>query len=414
MAEYDLKVNTTDLVELLSKSEGMAKLVESIVNQVLEQELTEHLGVEKHQHSKNRPDYRNGYRTRTLYTRVGSLTLRVPQTRTGSFCTEIFNRYQRNEKALVATIMEMYVTGTSTRKAKKITEALCGTEFSKSTVSRLCSDLDIKVEAWRNRKIDDKDYPFIIVDALTTDIRRDHAVRSSGVLIAYGINSSGVRDVLGMSVADSESEASWDDLFKHLKERGLKGVDLVVSDNHPGLVNALKRNFHGAQWQRCQIHFIRNVLGHAPRHCKQDIAGELKLIFSAPDKTTALRLSKETINKFEDKASKAMDCLENGIEDAIAIMSLPEKYRKKLRTSNLAERVNEEVRKREILIRVFPNEESAVRLIGAILADIGDDWLEAPRYFDMTEYWEHKKEKDCENAEKRSSNVRAINEQKVF
>ena len=224
MAEYDLKVKSNELIELLSNNEGMTKLVSSIVNQVLEQEMTDYIGVDKHQHSTDRPDYRNGYRVRQLYTRVGKLTLRVPQTRTGEFSTEIFNRYQRNEQALVSSLMEMYVYGVSTRKVTKITEALCGTKFSKSTVSRICISLDAKVSAWNNRKLDCKDYPFVIVDALTTDIRRDHAVRSSGVLIAYGVNSDGVRDVLGMLVADSETTASWDELFKNLKSRGLKNV----------------------------------------------------------------------------------------------------------------------------------------------------------------------------------------------
>lgn len=409
MAQYDCKIKSTELVELLSNNEGMTNLVSSIVNQILEQEMTEYIGVDKHQHSTDRPDYRNGYRVRQLYTRVGKLTLRVPQTRTGDFSTEVFNRYQRNEQALVSTLMDMYVHGVSTRKVTKITETLCGTKFSKSTVSRICTSLDAKVAAWNNRALDDKEYPFVIVDALTTDIRRDGAVRCSGVLIAYGINGDGVREILGMLVADSETNASWNELFKSLKSRGLKKVDLIVSDNHGGLVSALKKNFQGVQWQRCQTHFIRNILGHTPRHCRKEIAGELKLIFTAPTKETAIKLSKETINRFESKAPKAMDCLESGLEDALAIMTLPDKYRKKLRTSNMAERVNEEIRRREIIIRVFPNDGSAKRLIGSILADINDDWREANRYFDMTDYLDYKKE-SLESEQNSNNNVVAINE----
>jgi len=410
MGEYDLKVKSKELIGLLSNNKGMAKLVESIVNQVLEHELTDYIGVDKHQHSKDRPDYRNGYRARKLYTRVGQLTLRVPQTRTGAFSTEIFNRYQRSEQALVSTLMEMYVHGVSTRKVKKITEELCGTEFSKSTVSRLCVELDVRVSAWKNRPLGDIEYPFIVVDAITTDIRRDHAVRCSGVLIAYGINADGHREILGMMVADSETEANWDSFFKELKSRGLKGVDMVVSDNHGGLVSALKKNFQGAQWQRCQTHFIRNILGHSPRHCRREIAGELRLIFASPNKDMAIKLAKDVICRFESKASKAMNCLETGLEDALAIMSLPERYRKKLRTSNMAERVNEEIRRREISVRVFPNEDAAQRLIGAILSDIHDEWKEAiSRYFDMTEYNDHKTETG-DRAQDNNNNVVAINE----
>lgn len=392
MTEYDIKLKQEDLVALLTKDDSMSQLVTEVVNQVLEAQMTEHLGADRYSHDKGRKGYRNGYRPRKLYTRVGTLTLRVPQTRDGSFSTEIFRRYQRSEQALLSSLMEMYLQGVSTRKVSKITEELCGVSFSKSTVSEVCIELDARIKAWKTRRFDNQRYPFIIVDALVTDVRRDHAVRSTGVLVAYGVNDKGYREVLGFVVADSETEAGWLELFKDLRTRGLKGVDLVVSDAHTGLVNALKAQFQGASWQRCQAHFIRNILGHSPRHCRKEIASKLTPMFTAADMQTARALAKSIIAEFEKKASKAMECLERGLDSALTVLTFPEYYRKRLRTSNLAERVNEEIRRREKIIRVFPNEKSAERLVGALLAEMHDTWQESMRYFDMQEYWDFKQD----------------------
>lgn len=393
MTDYDIKLNKDNMVALLSEKDMMAQLVETVINQVLEAQMTEHLGAERYSHADNRQGYRNGYRERKLYTRVGMLTLRVPQTRDGSFSTEIFRRYQRSEQALVLSLMEMYLQGVSTRKVTHITEELCGVSFSKSTVSQLCVELDARLRAWRSRSLSDKRYPFLIVDALVVDVRRDHAIRSTGVLIAYGINEVGHREPLDLLVADSESFSSWDELFKRLKDRGLTDTDLVVSDAHAGLVKALKKHFQGACWQRCQVHFMRNVLGSAPRQIRSDMASDLKLIFYADDKETARELAKAFIAKYESKAVKAVDCFEKGFEDALAVLMYPGRYRQRLRTSNLAERMNEEIRRRERVIRIFPNEESVLRLIGALLADQYEEWVNGVRYFDMGEYWDWAKEK---------------------
>lgn len=262
---------------------------------------------------------------RKLYTRVGTLTLRVPQTRDGSFSTEIFKRYQRSEQAFVLGLMEMYLQGISTRKVTHITEELCGASFSKSTVSQLCVELDARLTAWRSRSLTDKRYPFLIVDALVVDVRRDHAIRSTGVLIAYGINEQGHREPLDLLVADSESFSSWDELFKRLKDRGLTQTDLVVSDAHAGLVKAIKKHFQGACWQRCQAHFMRNVLGSAPRQHQADMASDLKLIFYADDNETARELAKAFIAKYESKALKASDCFEGGAKEKISTVPMAEK-----------------------------------------------------------------------------------------
>jgi transposase-like protein len=402
MAGYDIKLKQEDLIGLLTRNDAIASLLESVINQVLEAQMTEQLGAGRYEHgSEERQGYRNGYRPRTLYTRVGPLNLRVPQSREGNFSTEIFKRYQRSEQAFILALMEMYLQGVSTRKVTKITEELCGVSFSKSTVSQLCLELDSRLNAWRNRSLKEHRYPFLLVDALVVDVRRDQVVRSTGVLIVYGVSEEGQREPLDILMADSENEASWEAIFESLKERGLTGVDLVVSDNHGGLVSALKKHFQGAQWQRCQVHFMRNILGHTPRHLRKELTSHLKLIFQAEDKSTATKLAKELITTFESKAAKAMDCLEAGLEEALTILNLPQHYRQRLRTTNLAERMNEEIRRRQRVIRIFPNDEAALRLIGCLLADKYEEWQSQNKYFDMTEYWEWEKELEDKNQDEK-------------
>ena len=401
MNDYDIKLDQDKLVGLLAKKEGLSELLEQILNQVLEAQMAEHLGADKYEHNEGRQGYRNGYRTRQLYTRVGPLTLRVPQTRDGSFSTEIFKRYQRSEQAFVLGLMEMYLQeGVSTRKVIKITEALCGTGFSKSTVSQLCAGLDARLKAWRSRPLSAKRYPFLIVDALVIDVREDEAVRARACLIAYGVNEAGYREPLDLLIADSETQGAWETLFSTLKQRDLSGVELVVSDHHSGLIAAMKRHFQGAQWQRCQVHFMRNILGLSSRHLRKALAAELRLVFRAEDKATARKLAKEIQDKYEGNAQRAMACFDAGLEHALTVLQLPMRYQQRLRTSNLAERVNEEIRRRQRVIRIFPNQAAAERLIGAWLVELHDHWQESVRYFDMQEFWDWKNEQE----EKSSNN----------
>jgi transposase-like protein len=282
----------------------------------------------------------------------------------------------------------------STRKVTKVTEALCGTSFSKSTVSHLCLELDARLKAWRSRKLSNQRYPFLIVDALVIDVRREEAIRSTGCLIVYGVNEQGIREPLDLLIDQSESQSSWSELFVTLKSRGLEGVELVVSDNHKGLVSALKRQFQGAQWQRCQTHFIRNILNAAPRSLRAALAARLRLVFQAEDKKSARELARAIQADYEGTAGKAMTCLDDGLEEGITVLQYPSRYQRRLRTSNLAERVNEEIRRRQRVIRIFPNEASAKRLIGAWLADLYDTWQAAPKYFDMQEFWDWKNEQE--------------------
>lgn len=404
MADYDVTLSQALLPALLSGQDGLAKLLQSALNQVLEAQMTEHLGAERYERTDERGGrHRNGYRERQLFTRVGPITLRVPQTRDGSFSPEIFERYQRSERAFVLGFMEMYVTGTSTRKVTKITEELCGVSFSKSTVSRLCAELDESVGAFLKRDLEPY-YPFVIVDAMFTKSRAGDRVVSKALLIASGIRPDGIREPIGFAVGDSESFTTWDALFTNLKGRKLERVDFVISDNHSGLKKAVMKHFSGATWQRCQVHLQRNIGDHSPRKEREAIDEALKRVLYATDRTEATRQRDEFITRFSKTAPKAVACLEEAFEDAIAVLCLPEKYRRRLRSTNMQERLNEEIRRRERVIRIFPSEKSARRLVGALLIDAYETWQER-RYLDMAEYheWRERREREAQPVRRKAA-----------
>lgn len=390
MARYEITLNREQLPDLLTEDQGLQRLVETVLNQVLEAQVTEQIGARPYERSAERKAYRNGSRLRTLTTRVGPLVLHVPQVRKGSFSTTLFARYQRSEQALVLALMEMVLQGVSTRKVATITEELCGTRFSRSTVSQLCTALDARVQAWNERSLDAQAYPFVIVDALVVKVRRDQAVRATSALIVSGVNVQGRREILGLSLGDSESEGTWTDMFTWLKRRGLHGVEVLVSADHAGLVKAAQRAFQGVIWQRCQVHLQRNVLGRTPRHLRAQMAAGLRRLFQAEDRAAARTAFAALAAALAGKAERALTLLEEGLEDALAVLVLPEPYRVRLRTTNGMERLNEEIRRRERVIRIFPTEASALRLIGALLTEHHEVWSTGKRYFDMTEYFEWK------------------------
>src|SRR6056297_423331 len=400
MAQIKLNLDTDLLHELFSKegrNKGMSKLMETILNQVLELQAEEQLGAKPYERSENRTAYRNGYRDRQLKTRIGSLTLSVPRFRSGEFSTSLFTRYQRSEQALVLSMMEMVINGVSTRNVTKVTEELCGVSYSKSTISSLCKRLDPVVEEFRNRPLN-KHYPFVIVDALYTKSREEKRVRSVGVLIAIAVAEDGRREIIGFTVADSESESSWSKFFTSLKERGLKNVDYLISDNHTGLRKALAKQFQGSTWQRCQTHFSRNILDAANKKSQPELKSWLKALYNAQNITIAREIKDEIISVFEAKAPKAIEVIESGFDDAMAVMDLPEKYRRRLRTSNSIERLNQEIRRRERVIRIFPNRESVIRLVGALLIEQHEKWSSGKRYFDMEEYYDSIEETKLEES----------------
>ena len=390
MAQYNITI-TEELLHGLflsnGRDEAFSKLLEEIFNQVLLSQSTEQIGAQPYERTEDRTAYRNGFRDRQLTTRVGALTLRVPRHRNGHFSTELFARYQRSEQALVLAMMEMVINGVSTRKVEQITEELCGKKFSKSTVSALCQNLDPMVEAFRTRPLKCH-YPFLMVDAIYVKVRENGRIQSRGLLIAIAVNEEGHREIIGFQLANSESESSWGELFSSLKDRGLKNVDLVTSDDHKGLVNAIRRHFQGTSWQRCQTHFSRNMLDHTPKALQPEVKEELRRLYESVDLESARKVRDQIIKTYESKAPKATALLDEAFDDITAVLALPLKYRKRLRTTNGVERLNQEIRRRERVIRIFPNSASVIRLMGALLMEHDEKWQTGRKYFDMALYYQ--------------------------
>lgn len=370
-----------------NREEAFGELMECLLNQFLLAESAEVLNADPYGRSEERTDYRNGYRERELTCRIGKLTLRVPRHRNEPFHSSLLDSYQRNEQALITTMIEMVIQGVATRNIEKVTEELCGMKFSKSTISDLCKTLDKEVKKFRERKLE-KEYPFVMVDAMYIKVRENHRVCSKGLMIALGISADGRKEILGFEVCDGETEYLWERFLISLKKRGLRGVDLITSDDHAGLVSAIKKVFQNVGWQRCQFHFSRNIVDAAPKKYQPALRVELREVLQASTLEEARKKKADLIEEYEGCADQAMKILDEGFDDAMNIMHLPSKYRKTLRTSNLLERENQEVRKREKVIRIFPNTESAERLLGAVLIDDNDDWQGLSRVFDMKEYYQ--------------------------
>jgi transposase-like protein len=350
------------------------QLVERTVQQVLEAEMTSFLGAESYERNGERRGWRNGFKPRTLKTRVGELELMVPKDRDGEFQTELFERYQRSEKAFVAALLQMYVEGVSTRKVTEITEALCGLEVSKSQVSALTAKLDAEINEWRMRPLSEA-YPYLIFDARYEKVRRGGSVVSQGVLVAIGISQTGYREVLGCWVAESESEASWSAVFSELKQRGLSGVLYVVSDDHQGMVKAIARHFQGAVWQRCQVHFVRNALALCGQQQRPQVLRLIKAVTEAATREAAQAALAVAVAELKKKAPKVARLLEESGEEILGVYALPETHRKRIRTTNMLERQNQELKRRTRVVRVFPHEQSLLRLIAALLMETNQEWM---------------------------------------
>lgn len=379
---------------LLDDPGFLKEIVQRVLQELLEAEMTEHLGASPYERAKNRTGHRNGHKPRTLRTRVGTLNLLVPQDREGTFSTRLFSRYQRNEKALVLALMEMYVEGVSTRKVKDITEELCGTSFSKSLVSSLAGRLDAELEAWRSRRLEAEAYPYLFVDARYEKARVGHRIVSQGVLIVSGVRApDGLREILGVEVADTESEATYQELFRSLKARGLSGVELVVSDDHEGLKAAVFRHFQGASWQRCQVHYARNLLGLVSAARRKELAADLRAIFAATSREQALGMASSMAQRWREKGNeKVSEHLEEHVEECLSCLAFPESHRQRIRTTNGQERLNQEIKRRTRVVRIFPNRESCLRLVTALCVEQSEEWVTGRRYLDMHELEEHRHE----------------------
>ena len=369
---------------LVDQPDFLRDILQATLQRLLEEEITLHLNADPHERTEERRGYRNGYRSRQLKTRVGTLQLLVPLDREGTFKTELFDRYQRSEKALVSTLMEMYLEGVSTRKVKDVTEVLCGTSFSKSTVSRLTGQLDADLVVWRERRLDAVAYPYLMVDARYEHVRVAGRIVSQGVLIVKGVREDGQRELLAVDVADSESEATYDALFESLKERGLRGVQLVTSDDHRGLVAAIQKHFQGASWQRCQVHFLRNARGKVARKHQAALTSDLKAIYAATDKEWALSLAREVVERWSASHPVVAAWIEAGIEQTLACFSFPEPHRRRIRSTNGLERFNQELKRRTRVVRIFPNSAACLRLVTALCVEQSEEWLSGWRYLDMS------------------------------
>ena len=331
-------------------------------------ESAEQLGAAPYERTEERTDSRNGTRDRELNTRVGRITLHVPRHRNVPFKTLVFENYCRSEAALIASMAEMVVNGVSTRKVSRVMETLCGTSFSKSAVSEVCKDLDKAVNEFRTRPLEEE-YPFVMVDATYFKVREEHRITSKAFMIAYGVNGHGHREILGFGVYANESGATWTDFLMHLKKRGLTGVLMITSDAHDGILSAIGKVFPTVPWQRCQFHFVRNILDKTPKKYQEGLRSELQEMFNCEDMRKAREVRDRIIEDYREVAESAMLCLDEGFESSMTVMLLPSGLRRFFRTSNHIERLNRELKRRSKVIGIFPNEGSLLRLMGSVLVE---------------------------------------------
>lgn len=384
-------IDREELKKVLGEQEDFLKpLVEKLVQEVLEAEMEESLAASKGERTPTRLGYRSGYYTRSLTTRVGKLELRVPQDRGGRFSTEVFERYQRSEKALVWCLAQMYIEGVSTRKIKAVTEQLCGHAFSASAISEINKKMDEELERFGTRELQG-DYPYLVLDAKYEKVREDGVIRTQAVLIAIGINWEGRREVLGVELANRESESSWKGFLVGLKRRGLRGVELVISDDHKGLKRAVMEILTESAWQRCYVHFLRNSLDYLPRKADDDCLRELRWLYDRRGLEEARQELSVWLMKWGDKYPKLCAWIEENIEETFTFYRWPRAHHKHLRSTNMLERINEEIKRRTYVIRIFPNKDSCLRLIRALLVEIHEDWIEQHRYLNMELLDEQKK-----------------------
>ena len=376
----------TDLLEVFQEAtatgdDPLRVLMQLLLQRLLEEEMTAHVGAAAYERTTGRRGHRNGYKPRQWTTRVGKMELLVPQDREGTFQTALFERYQRSEKALVLSLAEMYLQGVSTRKVQRITERLCGRRFSKSQVSSLTADLEAHVQSWRRRPLEGA-WPYLVIDARYEDVRQGPHVVSQAVLTVVGISEDGYREVLGTYIGDSESEAIWGEVLQDLKARGLSGVRYAVSDAHEGLVAAVHRHLQGVLWQRCQVHVLRNLLGKVSKRDRGWIVTAWRRMRDAATHEEARRLLAELVESLEERYPRVASWLEAAGEQALTVYALPASHRKRLRSTNMLERWHQEVKRRTRVVRIFPNGASCLRLVTALAMETSEDW-QGRRYLRM-------------------------------
>jgi len=362
--------------------EGLPDMLRVLVNEAMQIERSRHMNAKPYERSDERSGHANGYKPKTVRTRVGAVTFDIPQVREGGFYPGALEKGLRSERAFTLALAEMYVQGVSTRKVAAITERLCGTSVSAAQVSRAAKQLDEVLEIWRNRPLGEVVYLYL--DARYEKVRQAGSVRDAAILIASGVKRDGKRSILGISVSLSEAEIHWRDFLSGLVQRGLHGIQLVVSDNHAGIKAARKAVFTGVPWQRCQFHLQQNAMQYVPHvSMRREVAEGIRIIFNMPDRETAETYLKKTVKKYTSLAPKLADWMEVNISEGFTVFSFPRAHQKRLRTSNYLERLNQEIKRRTRVVRVFPNEQSCLRLISAILMEVSEEWEYGRLYLRM-------------------------------
>ncbi len=359
--------------------EYIPELLREIMNTAMQIERQKYLGVGPYERSNKRKAHANGYKPKTVKTRVGNITFDIPQVREGGFYPGALEKGQRSERALILTLAEMYIQGVSTRKVSAIVEKLCGVQISASQVSRAVALLDKTLESWRNRPLGN--IPYVYLDARYEKVRQDGQIRDSAVLIASGVDLQGKRQVLGVSVSLSEQEAHWRDFLEGLTARGLNAVELIISDAHKGLKAARISVFGSIPWQRCQFHLQQNASQYVPRQAmKKEVAADIRAIFNSPDREQAEILLTRAVKKYERSAPRLADWMEVNIPEGLTVLSFPVSHRRFIRTTNILERVNQEIKRRTRVVRIFPNEASCLRLVSALLMEFDEAWQTGRKY----------------------------------
>jgi len=371
----------TELLEQVSQQgfDILPELIRIVVNAAMQAERQQYLKAAPYQRTPERETYANGYKPKTVQTRVGNITFSVPQVREGDFYPEALEKGLRSERALTLALAEMYVQGVSTRKVKAITEQLCGVSVSSMQVSNAASLLDNELEKWRERPLGE--YPYLYLDAYYEQVREDGQVRHLAVLVAVGVNRAGKRDILGVSVSLSEHEVHWRAFLERLKSRGLGGMQLIISDDHAGLKAARLAVFGSIPWQRCQFHLQQNAQAYVPRKEMQaEVTEDIRTIFQAPDRATAEAYLTKTVQKYEKSASRLAEWMASNIPEGLTVLAFPVAHRKLIRTTNGVERFHREVRRRARVVSIFPNQASCLRLVSAVLNEISEEWLTGRTY----------------------------------
>lgn len=373
--------NTHEAVQLLAEHgfDSMAEAIQILMNEAMKIERTEYLNAAPYERTDQRRTYANGFKPKTVDSRLGKLQLQVPQTRDSQFYPSALERGERSERALKLAIAEMYVQGVSTRKVAAITEQLCGLEVTSTQVSRAAALLDEELQAWRNRAIGQVEY--LIVDARYEKVRVDGTVRDCAILVAIAILPDGHRSVVGVSCSLSEAEVHWREFFENLLARGMTGVKLIVSDDHSGLKAARKAVMPSVPWQRCQFHLMQNAMHHVPKvSMRKEVADDLRAVFGAKNAVAAGQELKRMVTKYQTDAPKLATWADNNVPEAFAIFQLPTEHQKRMRTTNMLERQNKELKRRTRVATLFPNEASVLRLVTAVLVELSDEWETGMKY----------------------------------